>query len=384
MPSQDTSKSFNVDALLENASHATGLTDFGEENFTVPLNLLVEDYNAASHLNPLGRFAARFYLHRLLCCRLELTHNLQITELQAEPVDSPVFILGLPRTGSTLLHELLACHPLLRAPTLWESTYLPRKTGWDSIRVWLTSSQLFFINAIAPGFRQVHPLGATRPHECVTIQAQTMRSMQFHAAHRVPGYHQWLETDCDWQPAYHWHRQYLNWLAHGEPKRRWILKAPGHLLGLAALNEIYPDARFIQLHRHPEEVLPSMASLFLHLREPFAREVSHKEIGQDVTHQWQRGLDETLQLRASDPELDGRFMDVYYLDLVSDPMTQVEKILGFAQLPETPGASLAMQTYLQKHPQHKHGKHQYSLDMFGLESNAVSEAFSTYIAAYNL
>ena len=201
------------------------------------------------------------------------------------------------------------------------------------------------------------------------------------AAHHLPEYNRWLET-CDWQPAYDYHRWYLQWLQHGEPDKRWILKAPGHLLSLPALINTYPDARLVQLHRDPAEVIPSMASLFLHLRRPFSHEVDPAVIGQDVTRQWSKGLSDTLQLRTDNPDINARFIDIHYRELVEDPTTTLGRILKFVGVEETEASARAVGQYLEANPKGKHGSHRYSLAQFGLNSSDLEAAFSDYNRRY--
>ena len=374
---------YTREKLLNAARLTTRLDDFGSDDFTEPLDILLSDYKASARLNLKGKITAWTYLHRLLCNRLRLHHYLKETDACREQIRQPIFILGLPRTGSTLLHELLACHPELRAPAFWEASFVPGRSGLDKFRQLLASAQILALDWLAPEFRSVHNLGRNLPHECVTLQATSFRSMQFHAAHNLQTYNRWLET-CDWQPAYDCHRKYLQWLQHGSPDQRWVLKAPGHLLSLPELYATYPDAKIIQLHRDPCEVMPSMASLFLHIRKPFTRELDLHEIGRDVTRQWHRGLESSLAWRNQHPETDQMFLDIHYQELVQEPLNTAEKILSFAGMSLDEKARQLLQAHIVQHPKNKHGNHNYSLSQFGLDADELAELFSHYNSRFDL
>lgn len=255
----------------------------------------------------------------------------------------------------------------------------------NRIRQWVTSAQIGIVDFLAPGFRSVHSLGTHRPHECITMQALSLRTMQFHAAHNTRQYNHWLKT-CDWQPAYDYHQKYLKWLQFGNMgnQKRWVLKAPGHLLSLPELIQHYPDARIVQLHRNPCEVIPSMASLFLHIRKPFTREMDLAEIGRDVTSQWHQGLRDTLAYRKAHPEVNAMFMDVHYKDLVKHPLEISEKILAFAEVQTDEKIHGVLQSYITNNPKNKHGSHHYSLEQFGLDEGTLTELFSDYNAHFDL
>ena len=370
--------------LLRLASRTTGLDDFGHDDFLEPLDLLLAGYASTAKLNWLGRVATQVYLHRMLSNRLRLQNYIKrFPHVSEVKIERPIFILGLPRSGSTLLHELMDCHPNLRAPMFWEATFVPDQSAMDRCRQLVTALQINVVNVISPGFQAVHQLGTFRPHECITLQALSLRTMQFHAVHDVSDYNAWLET-CDWQPAYNMHMRCLQWLQFNGKDQRWVLKAPGHMLSIEALNRTYPDAKFIQLHRDPCEVIPSMASLFLHLRTPFASEVDRQAIGQDVTRQWQQGLHATMQQRAADTGLDSRFLDISYRDLVSDPLARMQEISAFCGLNEDEATTQLFADYLAQNPKGRHGAHRYSLEQFGLTRALLEWAFADYRKQYAL
>ena len=362
--------------LVDAAVKRTALTDFGESDWQEPLAIMLHDYQHEARLHRLGQVVAWRLLTAQLANRLRV-----VDALRSKPVskvDQPIFILGLPRTGSTLLHETLACHPLLRAPHFWECETLTQTSEQQRRHRNTTAGNVFLVNFLAPDFQHIHPIGADRPHECITLQAPTFRSMQNHAIHRLPNYSRWLLT-CDLQPAYHWHAQYLGLLQNDA--RRWVLKAPAHLRGIEALAKQYPDAVFVQLHRQPQETLPSMASLYATLHSTSSRHVDKREIGQNIYTEWSTAINTTLQARQQD-DLNNRFIDVHYGDLVQDPLKTCDRILQFASVPRHDGDHAEMQAFLDQ-PRHQHRKrHTYSLEEFGLDSQQVAEGFGQYLARH--
>ena len=370
---------FDNEKILKSAMFTTGLEDFGGEDFIEPMEILTSDYRTSANLNHLGRIAAWTYLHRMLSNRLRLNAFYKSQKTSEQKIDRPIFIVGLPRTGSTLLHEMMAIHSDLRAPVFWETSFVPESSPTDLFRRWLAKSQIITLNTLSPGFKAVHRLGTEQPHECITMQAASLRSMQFHAANNVKNYNDWLK-ECDWEPAYRYHEIFLKCLqAHkSETPKRWILKAPGHLLSMPALFEKYPDSKIIQLHRDPSEVIPSMASLFFHIRRPFTSSAVKEEIGADVKTQWFNGISATMKYRTENPEKNSRFIDINYKSLILDPLRSLEEIGTHCDLKIGENYAQLIKNYLDDHPKGKHGRHQYNLKQFGLCEHDLNSIFKEY------
>lgn len=361
--------------FMEAAARSVGFVDFGPLDFIEPLEHMLDDLMHRANLSRLGHLLAPYYFKRTLTMRLRLQQA--ATRRDPAPVEQPLFILGLPRTGSTVLHELLALHPQLRAPTFWESHHWPKENPLDHMTKMLTRAQIAAVDVLAPTFRRIHELHALGPHECVSIQGYALRSMQFHAAFRLPTYNRWMMTGCDWTPAYRLHARYLGLLP--QTGQRWVLKAPGHMLGLTELLQQYPDARFVQTHRHPAEVIPSMASLTYSLRGMTTRNRDRAEIGHDVNALWAQGLNTVLQARHSNPDLDTRFLDVHFNDFLQNPITELTRILHFAHLPIPNSYDQAARAHLQARPKNRHGDHTYSPTEFGLNEAALTDQYDDYL-----
>ena len=375
--------SLEMDNLVLASIVSAGCEDFGGDDWSEPLELLLEGYATSAKLTDLGKVVARRLILGMLINRLRTVQRLNALG-DLPKVQKPVFILGLPRTGSTMLHELLDLHPGLIAPKLWQADSVPKNDWTDYKRITASFLRTKMVDVISPGFKSIHRLGALRPHECVTIQGLSFRSMQFHAIHRVDTYHEWL-GQCDWSPAYLWHDRYLRVLSNqSQSSERWLLKAPGHMLGIEALRAQYPDAKFIQLHRHPREVIPSMASLYASLRSGSSNQVDFLQLGESLLEEWRVGLNRVLSLRRSEQTFDSNSLDLNYRDIVEKPVESVEEILSFLGLSPDDEFRLKMSQYLANNQKGKHGKHSYDLGFFGLTDQDIDLAFADYIETYRL
>lgn len=378
-------RDFTVAEELALASRTAGLDDFGDEHFLAPLGRLLEAYNQDAALNLIGRLSVRTYLQQLLTSRLYLQADRERHPgTAAEKISRPLFIIGLPRTGSTLLFELLAQDASLRTAASWQVMFPSDKQGSVASRQKRAQRTLGVVDWISPGFRRIHQLGALLPQECIAIQTHSFRSIQFHTSHRVTGYHHWMLQEGDWEPAYREHRQFLQQLAHQFPLpgRNWLLKAPGHLFSLDALLKTYPDAQLIQTHRDPTEVVPSIANLTLELRRAFSNRVDAHETGREWAEAWNLGLMKTLQARRRDPSLDQAIVDLMFEDFMRDPLACVRDIYRQLDRPLEAATLELMQAYLAAHPRNRFGAHEYALEDFGLSREEELRRFDYYIRNY--
>ncbi len=321
--------------VIAAARRATGLDDFGGEEFREPLRRVVDGCEREARLTAIGRIAARSDIVSLLANRLRLVEDRKRhPAIAGEAIRRPLFILGLPRTGSTLLHHLLARDPRARVAQAWEVMFPsppPSARSYaDDPRIARSERQLRWFGALAPEFKVIHPLGARLALECIAITAPTFLSPRFHTTYRLPSYQAWLETQ-DLGPAYAFHRQVLQHLQWQSPAGWWVLKAPSHLHSLDALFETYPDARIVQTHRDPAAVLGSVASLTAVLHGAFASRIDRAEIGREVSHRWAAGLERGVEFRGRNPHLGARFLDVHYRELQRDPLAVVRRVYEHAE-----------------------------------------------------
>jgi len=295
-------------------------------------------------------------------------------------VRRPLFVTGLPRTGTTLLHGLLAQDPESRAPLHWESIFpvrLGRARQEAEQHAEAAARQVRWFHRLNPDLPRIHPVGARLPEECLIITSHSFLSYQFQTTHYVPSYQSWLEAQ-DLRASYEWHRrflQHLQWRGRGE---RWVLKAPAHLFGLPALFAAYPDAGMIFTHRDPTEVAASLASLTTHLRDTFSETVDPKAVGAEMTERWARGIYRALEDRDAGHARPEQFYDVRYTDLVRDPIGTVRRLYAHYELPFTAAAEDRMRRFLAENPKDKHGQHAYTLEDLGLDADDLACRFKAY------
>jgi hypothetical protein len=364
---------------MDTARRSSGLDDFGPDDFQAPLRLLVDCYNSEARLNCVGWLCARAHLLQLLDARLRIERDRRhYPEIPRQNVKAPVFIIGLPRTGSTLLFELMSRNPAFRVPLSWEvmlPSPPPRVESFDQdARIKRAARLLSFLNRIAPDFQRIHEVGAQLPQECLPMTAQAFRSLQFHTTHYVPTYQAWLNT-ADWTPAYAYHRRLLQHFQAFGPRGTWLLKAPAHLFGIEALFRVYPDARIIQTHRDPVKVAGSISSHCATLRQAFSDHLDLPNIGSTWCSLWAAGLNRTLKFRSDHPELAERFVDVYYEELEGDPLAVLGELHSRLQLP---WSSRAARAYLDSHRPARHGRHEYQVEVFDLSPTHVRRCFGDY------
>ncbi len=317
--------------LMAEARRRTGLEDFGEPALEPALSVLLESLEREAQLHPLGRLLMRIHLRDLLETRLRLAQQWQGRQraLSAEPLHKPIFIVGMPRSGSTFLHELLAESPAHRAPRVWEVMFPVsgrREEAADRAeRVRRAEFCLWWFRRLAPRADAVYPMRAQTPHECVAIQSYTFMSEEFNSTCRIPGYEAFLR-EADLRPAYEWQRRFLQHLQWGEPRRRWVLKSPDHVYGLEELFAVFPDASVIQTHRNPVEVLKSSADLTRVLRGLYGPAGEPGEIRAREAQVLAEGTERFIGFRDEHPELAERFIDVKYTELVSNPVGTVRRL----------------------------------------------------------
>jgi hypothetical protein len=377
--------SLSKESLFAAARRRTGLHDFGDWAFDEPLDRLLAAYETESQLTALGRITVRelvvSLLENLLYMEREIKAQPAIAE---EPVDAPTFIIGLPRTGTTLLHGLMSEDPENRVPRTWEVMYPSRfpntPEGIEKARQ-LTSTRLGWANRLAPQFRKIHPIAADLPQECIAITAQVFMSIQFHTTHDVSSYENWFEQDSQ-ALAYAFHRRLLQHLQSRRQGARWVLKAPGHLFALDALLAEYPDARIIQTHRDPLRVMASMASHATTLRQAFSDHADPQQIASDWSMRWGTALNHFLAVRdRAGPE---RFLDIAYDDIEQRPLDVIERIYEFVGWPFTATARKAMSDFLSANPKNKHGVHRYSLAEYGLSREAELARYADYCQRFDI
>ena len=324
--------------LCLEARRETGLENFGDPPVEPPLSLLTLSLEREAKLHPLGRLLMKIHLRGLLAARLKLAAQFQMQDGNGarSPIVKPIFIIGMPRSGSTFLHELLAQDPGLRAPRVWEvmspAEAVHPDQGWRDPRVWQAAWCLWWFRRLAPMADTVYPMRARTPHECVAIQSHTFLSEEFVSTCDIPTYEAFLRT-ADLRPAYEWQRRFLEYLQNDHPATRWVLKSPDHVRGLDALFSVFPDALIIQTHRNPMDSLRSSVQLTQVLRRLYGPAGDKDQLAEREAQNLGWSVGRIVQFRDQHPELEKRFLDMNYSDLVSDPLAAVRRIYRSFELP---------------------------------------------------
>lgn len=369
--------------LMDHARRHARLEDFGDDGFREPLRRLAEAIKCEARLNLIGKLAFRQDSLHILINRLEIERDrAKYPEISAQKIEKPIFIIGLPRTGTTILHSLLGQDPGYRVPLTWEvMSPSPPTADGEARRIRQAAGSLAWLNRLAPDFKAIHLVGAELPQECIAIMSHVFMSDQFDIMFNVPGYRSWLEQQ-DMKPAYAYHRRFLQHLQYRHPARRWVLKAPAHMLSLGALFAAYPDAQIVQTHREPLEVLASTASLSTLLRATFSDFVDPEIIGRETCQFWGDTLDIFMRLRENHPR--GQFFDLDYSRIVEDPIGAVRSLYEHFGNELTPAAEQRMREFLAGNPKDKHGPHRYTLAQFGIDASKESGRFDRYRERFNL
>lgn len=375
-----------ADALLDKAVHTTRLDQYGDPAFIPAFRRLVDAIQSTAMLNDFGQFAWYGMLHTLLCNRLFTEERLRRDPRLTETVlGSPLFVLGLPRTGSTFLHILLACDPSMRFLSSIEALRPqgdPRKRPPPRVLQRANARFSFgLLDYLAPGFRTIHDEPADGPAECGGLLLNTFETVAFLPSLNIPEYAAWLDRS-DYRSTAAYHSRQLNLLNDGRVGARWILKSPAHLPMVDALIEAYPQARFVFLHRDPAKVVPSFCSLVRLTRGIYSDIVDAPLIGQQTAIMLEALLRRALEARQRhDPT---RFIDVFYRDLVENPLGTVSHIyrqLGWEVGRQTRERldACAMRAHTGRHRTHRYG-----LEPYGLERGAINERFSWYTEAFDI
>jgi hypothetical protein len=373
----------DVDRVLAEVAEETGLADYGDPSFRVGLDLLVESCSREAKLNDIGKATLDGQVRGSLRNRLRvLDWHKQHPELASQPVPEPVFVVGASRTGTTALSGLLAADPANRSLLGFEvndSVPPPQADGyWDDPRFVAAREAPDMLSMINPGFRAIHYDPPDGPMECVTVMAQHFLSAQVVTIFNIPAYHRWM-LEADEVPAYRYHKLMLQLLQSGKPGR-WHLKSPHHAFAMDGLTAVYPDAKLVVTHRDPVKTLASTCSLIVSLSGTFTDADLRHYIADIWTETVDAMINRTLDFRDAHPEV--QFVDVFYDDFIADPVATVARLYEELGRELTPEGEKAVREMSEREPQHKFGKHTYSLADIGLRREDVEDRFARYYERY--
>jgi hypothetical protein len=354
-----------------------------DRSFEPALRAFLEAVEGEAALSVFGRVSLRWDVQRLLggVLRLERAED-ENPQILAAPVKEPIFITGLPRSGTTFLQTLLAQDPGNSTPLSWQ-TMQPYPDGRDRVRdrrVQRAEWELRAFRRISPEVEGLHPLAADTPQECTEITAHVFQSLRFDTTYWIPSYLAWLEKRGH-SAAFAFHKRFLQHLqAQAGGSRNWVLKCPDHVFTLDAIREVYPDARFVFVHRHPAAVLASVAKLTEALRAPFTRRLDKPAIGAEVSERWRLGSEKILEADAALPF--GRVLHLHYDEVTRQPLAALEKLYRHFERPFDEAARSRIAGFVARRPRGGYEVNRYEPAEFGLDDGMIADRFAPYIRAF--
>lgn len=383
-PREDTAQL--VGRLMAAATERSGgLTDFGAGRYREALTVLFDSIATQANLSPQGHAMLHEKVLAQLVNRLVIEdYCKRHPEILAQPIDDPVVIVGLPRTGTTLLQRVLATDARFHSAAWWETRYpapLPGEPAHESARrIALARAEVEQMIHYIPQILAIHPLDAMQPdEEFMLMEHSFLCAMDSYA--NVPRYTAWLAQQDHWE-VYAYLKKMLQFLQWQKARRgvqdaqRWVLKTPQHLHTLEVLFKVFPRAKVVLTHRDPTATIPSMASMAHTLWKLYADEPDAREVGRQWSAQMQRAVHHAMDVRASLPA--ERFLDVRFEDTVADPLGVVERVYAFAGMTFPAHVRAAMQAWLAQNGREKRAPHDYTLAQFGLSVEQLQRDFARY------
>ncbi|MFV8816739.1 sulfotransferase family protein [Haliea sp. E17] len=373
-----------AEELIARARAATGLENFDSDSFREGLDVYLDDANL---IPPDGFQVERFAgsIVQALATRLKVTDYLaKRPELLQRPVEKPVFVFGIPRTGTTLLSNLLAADPARRSPLTWEiDDPVPPPTSAtlysDPRALGRLEAERKMLEA-NPEMGKYYRGSAIYPNECMFFVMHDFKALIWESRGKLPNYRDWLFNEADMTSTYEYHKRYLQLLQADAPGN-WNLKMPSHALWLDTLLKVYPDARLVWTHRDPLTAVGSFCSIISLGHRGFNRDVDLEYIGQDCLWQAQQHCDRILDARET---LGERIVDVHYAQLTDEPIATMRQLYAALGDEFTAEAEAGMQSWLDDNPPAKFGEHEYKLGQFGLSPDTVRPHFERYLSTYDI
>lgn len=379
----------NTNKMLQEATDRTGLADFGDDSFRKPLDVLVSALNNEANLNDAGVLGQQMRITELLVNRLQVEEWFRrFPAIEDEVIIPPVAIVGLPRTGTTLLHRTLASDTRFFAPYWYETRFPAPEKDWSfsqktDNRIVAAKAEVAAMLEANPDIAAIHPMNATGADEELMLLEHSFFSTTPMAFAYLPSYQDWLETH-DNSPGYLYLKRLLKFLqwqkkASGQEGKRWLLKTPHHLHHMDLLLKTFPGIQVLQTHRDPLQTIPSVCSFHHALYKLAADNPSAQQVGQQWSEKFAKGMRHTMSVRQNSPE---SFFDVFYQDTVTEPEKVVNDVYNFIGWNLGVKAKEAMQAYRAENAREKRQEHHYSMSDFALTEQGIKEQFFEYRKRY--
>jgi hypothetical protein len=377
-----------IDQAHEIVRREVGTDDFGADDYLPGLKVLLQSMDYDPHFSVTGRRMAWGMVIGVLRGRAQAIQSMNAHGgFDAHAIESPVVITGVPRTGTTALHRLMAVDRRFQGLQTWLlDSPMPRppiETWRDYPQFQKTAATLEAQYAAAPEKRAAHYRAAEEVHECCMVLRQSFVSNLWNCAWSAATYDAWWQCQSE-APAYRHFYRCVQLIGSKEPQTRWLLKNPGHIDNLDLLFMVFPDAKVIQTHRDPAKALPSLVSLLMQLnaltedgrREQRAENMLVREVAK-----WAGAVRKAERVRAITP---GRVMDVIHADFHREPMKVLERIYGFIGMEITDELRMSFERRIKEKPELSHGAHRYSIADYGMTDAQAREPFDDYIRRYDL
>ena len=377
----------NRETLMAQATAQTQLSDFGDRWFFANIDALIPALNKQAKLSPEGSYGAQHMIVSGLVNRLRHVQLIKDNpEILDEQVNVAAVLTGLPRTGSTMLHRMLAAAPNLTGVKWYETqNYVPldgEARGNPKPRLEAAKGVLAYMLEKIPELMSIHPMDIEQPDEEVIILGQLFSSSMIESTYFVPDYAAWLSSQ-DPRPAYEdliQILQSLQWQDSSRKGKNWVLKTPGHLMALQTVLDVFPKAKIVMTHRDPVSTIPSYCSMEASLYKMGSGEISNAELGTYWMARLKEWLDNFMQVRARADA--SRFIDVNYKDLLGSAAQEGGRVLAAAGIPMSPAIKDGMEDWIEANRREHRAAHKYSLDDFGLDEASIRREYDDYIKLY--
>jgi hypothetical protein len=377
-----------IDHLHDLVAQELGTRDFGPDDYLPGLKVLLMSMDYDPHFSLRGRRIAWGRLFSGLFGRAHAIKSMaENPAFDRNTITRPIVITGIPRTGTTALHKLLAADPQFQGLQTWlVGAPMPRppRETWGSHPLFQqTVEQLKQRYDATPKSRAAHLMVAEEVDECCLVLRQSFVSNLWTCGWSAATYDAWWQCQSE-LPSYRHLARTLQLMGSNEPEKRWLLKNPGHIANLDALFAVFPDALVVQTHRDPAKAVPSLCALLMHLH-PIMEEGRHQQRAHNMlareTAKWSAALRNAQAVRQARP---GQVLDVVHGDFHQNPMRTIERIYAFAGLELSHAARCAMAQRIDGKPELSHGVHKYEVADFGMTQEEIRERFGDYIGRFDL
>ncbi len=373
----------NADAIIDKARKKASYTSEIPEQLETGLRELVKSINEEARPNSFGSLAVKGLFERTLYGRFMIEKVLsENPAIEASEINEPVFIIGMPRTGTTILHALMHEDPAHRSPLAWECL-LPYPVStpeafYSNEQLKTITKEFKQLFKLVPDFLRKHYMAADSPQECLSINAFDFNSFQTSAQLYVPSYMDWFAHRADRLNTMRFHKRFLQFLQSGGVKAdRWLLKSPVHLMRLPELFEVYPDAKIIMTHREPTKVVTSAASLISSVRSLYSDHEDPVRTGHEQAETWSLYFNRFIESRKK-LDKEEQIIDLKFDDFVAGQIPVVKKIYDRFNWELSDAALVNFERFLDLNPKDKNGVHYYTPTDFGLTEEGINSKFNKY------